>query len=57
MYQKDAEGRLAAVMVETGVSDGKNIEILSGLEEGSAVYYQSNDLMRFFQMRGQMMGG
>lgn len=56
VYQKDAEGHLTAVMVETGVSDGKNIEILSGLEEGSTVYYQSNDLARFFRMQQEMMG-
>ena len=25
--------------------------------EGDRICYHSNDLMRFFQMRGQMMGG
>lgn len=57
VYQKDAQGALVAVPVETGVSDGKNIQILSGLSEGDTVYYQSFDLMRFFQMRADMMGG
>ena len=57
VYQKNKEGGLEAVSVETGVSDGKNIEILYGLREGDCIYYHSNDLMRFFQMRGQMMGG
>ena len=57
VYQKNKEGGLEAVSVETGVSDGKNIEILYGLREGDRIYYHSNDLMRFFQMRGQMMGG
>ena len=56
VYQKDAEGGYTAVAVQTGVSDGKNIEVLSGLAEGDTVYYQSNDLARFFQMRTQMMG-
>lgn len=56
VYQKDAEGGYTAVPIETGVSDGKNIEVLSGLAEGDTVYYQSNDLARFFQMRTQMMG-
>lgn len=55
VYRKDAEGRLFPVMVETGVSDGRNIEILSGLQEGDAVWYQSNDLARFFQMRMEAM--
>jgi len=57
VYQKDAQGSLIAVPVQTGVSDGKNIQILSGLSEGDTVYYQSFDLMRFFQMRTDMMGG
>ena len=57
VYQKDAQGSLTAVPVQTGVSDGKNIQILSGLEEGDQVFYQSNDLMRFFRMQSEMMGG
>ena len=57
VYQKDAEGSLIAVQVETGVSDGKNIQIVYGLREGDRIYYHSNDLMRFFRMSGQMMGG
>ncbi len=57
VYQKDAEGNLHAVSVQTGVSDGKNIEILSGLSDGDEIYYQSNDMMRFFQMQREMMMG
>lgn len=57
VYQKDAEGSLIAVQVETGVSDGRNIQIVYGLREGDRIYYHSNDLMRFFRMSGQMMGG
>lgn len=56
VYQKNAEGGYQAVSVQTGVSDGKNIQILSGLSEGDAVYYQSNDMARFFQMQQRMMG-
>lgn len=55
VYRKDSEGKLTAVYLQTGVSDGKNIEILSGLSEGETVYYQSNDMARFFAMRQSMM--
>ena len=53
---KDAEGNLFTRSVETGISDGRTIEIVSGLEEGDSVYYQSFDMMRFFQMQREMMG-
>lgn len=56
VYLKDAEGKLVAQYVETGVSDGQYIEILSGVSEGDAVYYQTNDLARFFAMQQRMMG-
>lgn len=56
VYLKDAEGKLTAQYVETGVSDGQYIEILSGVSEGDAVYYQTNDLARFFAMQQRMMG-
>lgn len=56
VYQRGAEGQLVAVSVETGISDGKNIQILSGLNEGDAVYYQSFDMARFFEMQQEMMG-
>lgn len=57
VYQKDVQGALNAVPVTTGVSDGRNIQILSGLAEGDRVYYQSNDFMRFFRMQQEMMMG
>ena len=50
VYQRDAEGQMKAVPVETGISDGKNIQIFSGVEEGDTVYYQSFDMARFFAM-------
>lgn len=55
VYKKDAEGKLGPVYVQTGVSDGRNIQITSGLEEGETVYYHSNDMARFFAMQQRMM--
>ena len=52
VYQRDAEGLMKAVPVETGISDGKNIQILSGLNKGDTVYYQGFDMARFFAMMG-----
>ncbi len=43
--------------ITLGVSDGQNVEILTGLGEGDQVYYLSNDLARFFAMQEEMMGG
>ena len=56
VYVKDAEGQMIATPVETGISDGRNIQILSGVETGDLVYYQGFDLERFFQMQREMMG-
>ena len=56
VYVKNAEGQMIAAPVETGISDGRNIQILSGVETGDLVYYQSFDLERFFQMQREMMG-
>lgn len=50
VYCRDAEGQMKAVPVETGISDGKNVQILSGLEEGDSVFYQGFDMARFFAM-------
>ena len=47
---------MIATPVETGISDGRNIQILSGVETGDLVYYQGFDLERFFQMQREMMG-
>lgn len=55
VYCKGEDGSYTALPLQTGVSDGKNIQILSGLSEGDTVYYQSNDMARFFKMREQMM--
>ena len=56
VYVKNAEGQMIAAPVETGISDGRNIQILSGVETGDLVYYQGFDLERFFQMQREMMG-
>lgn len=50
VYQRDAEGQMKAVPVETGISDGRNIQILSGIAEDEQVYYQGFDMARFFAM-------
>lgn len=55
VYKKDAEGKMIAEYVETGVSDGQNIQITSGLALGESVYYMSSDMMRFFAMQQDMM--
>lgn len=55
VYKKDAEGKMLAEYVETGVSDGQNIQITSGLALGESVYYMSSDMMRFFAMQQDMM--
>ncbi len=47
---KNAEGQMQVQYVETGVSDGQNIQITSGLAEGQTVYYISTDMTRFFMM-------
>ncbi len=43
--------------ITLGVSDGQNVEVLTGLSDGDTVYYLSNDLARFFAMQQEMMGG
>ncbi len=55
LVRSGEEMQMSAVTL--GVSDGKNVEILSGVAEGETVYYLSNDLARFFAMQAEMMGG
>jgi len=57
VLKKDAEGNLLKAEITLGVSDGKNVEIVSGVEDGESVFYLSNDLARFFAMQQEMMGG
>lgn len=49
---RNDRGEWETVTVETGVSDGRNVQILSGLNAGDTVYYQSDDMARFFAMMG-----
>ncbi len=59
----DAEGENASMgeqrQVETGISDGLNVEITSGLSEGEIVAYQAktSDSEDQFMMGGMAMGG
>lgn len=57
---QDSDGNLSGeVAVETGLSDGDNVEITSGLEEGMTVYYMrsgSSD-SESSSFRGGMMPG
>jgi hypothetical protein len=63
VYTTEEDGTLSGeVTVETGLSDGTNVEITSGLEEGDTVYYtrtsggesDSSDMQNDFM---QGMGG
>ena len=47
---KNDKGEISARYVQTGVSDGQNVEILQGLAEGENAYYMSMDMSRFFGM-------
>ncbi len=50
---KNADGEYVETHVETGISDGSNVQILSGLTAGQTVYYESFDLMEMMMaMRG-----
>lgn len=49
---KTPEGSMSVQYVETGISDGQNVEIVSGLSQGQAVYYLDTDVSRFFMMGG-----
>lgn len=62
--QKDDDGNLSGeTAVETGLSDGQNVEIVSGLNEGDEVYYtrtaanKDESLNEGFSFPGGMGGG
>ena len=42
-YDKENDTLSGEVEVKTGISDGKNVEILSGLNEGDAIWYKYAD--------------
>lgn len=58
--KKDSDGNLSGeVEVETGISNGSQVEITSGLEEGDTVYYlkaESSDTSSGQNMPGGMEG-
>ena len=58
--KKDSDGNLSGeVEVETGISNGSQVEITSGLEEGDTVYYlkaESSDTSSWQNMPGGMDG-
>ena len=58
--EKDSDGNLSGeVEVETGISNGSQVEITSGLEEGDTVYYlkaESSDTNSGQNMPGGMEG-
>ena len=41
VYQKNESGEMELVEVETGFTDGVNVEITSGLEKGDVIYIAS----------------
>lgn len=55
VYVRNSEGKLEPAYVETGVSDGQYIQILSGLAADTSVYYQESSMARFFAMQQDMM--
>ncbi len=58
--QSDDDGNLSGeTEVETGLSDGQNVQILSGLSEGDTVYYlrSGSGESSLFDMIGGMGGG
>ena len=50
------KGEYSMQTVTTGVSDGKFVEIISGITEDDTVYFQPKDTMRFFPQPGMMPG-
>jgi len=54
----DNDGVLGGeVDIKTGVSDGKNTEVVSGIAAGDTVYYFSTEIDPMTQMFNMMMGG
>ncbi|OPZ68648.1 MAG: macrolide transporter subunit MacA [Firmicutes bacterium ADurb.Bin467] len=52
---KDANGKYVSRFVETGINDGANVEIRSGLASGETVYYapgETDMMSMMMQMRG-----
>lgn len=46
-YDKSSSEAAAPVAITTGLSDGENVEVLSGLSEGDTVYYRYADTLEY----------
>ncbi len=46
-YDEETETFGGLIEVTTGLSDGENVEILSGLSEGSEYWYSSLDVVNY----------
>lgn len=58
VYVLNDSGEYEELIIETGVTDGKDVEIISGLEDGQEVYYieQDDSSSSAFSMMSQMRG-
>ena len=56
-YEEKTESFGGLIKVTTGVSDGKNVEILSGLEEGDEFWYCSYDKVNYSTYSNSGNGG
>lgn len=50
-YDKKSDEPTKPVAITTGLSDGENVEVLSGLSEGDAVYYRYADTLEYSFVR------
>ena len=46
-YDKSSDEATAPAAITTGLSDGENVEVLSGLSEGDTVYYRYADTLEY----------
>ena len=46
-YDKGSGEATAPAAITTGLSDGENVEVLSGLSEGDTVYYRYADMLEY----------
>lgn len=46
-YDKGSGEATAPAAITTGLSDGENVEVLSGLSEGDTVYYRYTDTLEY----------
>ena len=50
-YDKSSDEATKPVAITTGLSDGENVEVLSGLSEGDTVYYRYADTLEYSFLR------